>query len=224
MTMPTSSWWISTALFFLLGAFGAFFTLKEFGDPEFSDWLRPGPGHPLVGDAGRMLMFEAGPNGIQSLLLGVQANILEGFLLGLGSIGIFASPFRNNLCQFLTCALVPLEAWYYLVNIVYFPLTGAPEAAVIVLIFGGGLQVLCLWRLQSSLFETAPNTSKLVLNLNLVYGTVATVVAMIMVYRAPQFEAEMQMFIHVRDFFMKENNMTWSKGLELPNGFYLTRK
>jgi hypothetical protein len=124
MAMSTTSWWISTFLFFLLGAFGAFFSLKEFGDPVFSDWVSPGPGQAMLGDAGRMLMFEAGPNGIHTHLLGVQANILEGILSGLGSLGIFLSPFKSNLCQFLTCALIPLEACYYLVNIVYFPLYG----------------------------------------------------------------------------------------------------
>jgi hypothetical protein len=85
MALSTTSWWISTFLFFLLRAFGAFFSLKELGDPAFSDWVSTGPGQAMLGDARRMLMFEAGPNGIQTHLLGVQANILEGALLGLGS-------------------------------------------------------------------------------------------------------------------------------------------
>jgi hypothetical protein len=60
-----------------------------------------------------MLIFEAGPNGIPTHLLGVQANILEGNILGLGSIGMLTSRFRPNFCQFLTCALIPLEACQY---------------------------------------------------------------------------------------------------------------
>ena len=55
---------LTTFFNFLFGTFGFFFAIKEFGDPEFSDWARPGPGHPLLGDAGRMLIFEAGSDGI----------------------------------------------------------------------------------------------------------------------------------------------------------------
>jgi hypothetical protein len=42
--MSSTSWWISTFLIFLFGVFGAFFTVKEFFNPELSDWLRPGEG------------------------------------------------------------------------------------------------------------------------------------------------------------------------------------
>ena len=37
-------WAASVALNVLFGAFGAFFVFKEFGDPEFSEWLSPGAG------------------------------------------------------------------------------------------------------------------------------------------------------------------------------------
>ena len=223
--MSATSWWISTALFFLSGAVGAFWALKDLGDPDWSDWIRPGPGHPWMGDAGRLWMFEAGPMGIRSLLLGVPAaNIVQGGLLGLGSMGILMSPFRSNFCQFLTCALVPLEAWYYLINMVYLPLTGNTEAAIVVILLGGGLQGLCLWRLQSSLVATAPNTSRLLLNLYLAYALVAVEVTIAMIYRAPHYEAEMELFRQVRDFFLTENNMTWTKGLELPDGFYVKQR
>jgi hypothetical protein len=210
---------MSTSLFFLLGSFGAFFSAKEFGDPAFSEWIRPGPGHPFVGDAGRMHELE---NAIQSLLLGIHTvNRVEGVLLGLGTVGVLLSPFSSNLCQFLTCALVPLEAWYYLVNIVYLPLTGAVEAAVGVLVLGVGLHALCFWRLQSSLSATAPASSRLLLNLYMGYGLVFVAAAALVVYRAPQFEAEMDFFAQVRHYFWTENNMTWTKGMELPDGFDL---
>lgn len=214
--MPPSSWWISTALFFLLGSIGAFFAAKEFGDPAFSEWVRPGPGNPFVGDAGRMQELE---NAIQSLLLGVRVNRLEGVLLGLGTVGMLMSPFSHNLCQFLTCALVPLEAWYYLLNIVYLPMTGAVEAAAVVLILGAGLHVLCFWRLQASLTATAPATSRLLLNMYILYGLVFCAAAAIVVYRAPEFDKELIFFTEVRNFFWKENNMTWTKGMDLPDGF-----
>ena len=214
--MSQSSWWLSTAVFFLLGSFGAFFSAKEFGDPAFSDWVRPGPGHPFVGDAGRIQELE---NAIQSLLLGISVNRLEGVLLGLGTLGMLLSPFSNNLCQFLTCALVPLEAWYYLLNIVYLPLTGAVEAAAGVLFLGVALQIHCFWRLQNSLSSKAPATSQLLLNLYVVYGFIFCAAAALIVYRAPEFEGEIEYFAQVRDFFWNENNMTWTKGMEIPDGF-----
>lgn len=222
--MSPTSWWISTGLIFLLGAFGAFFAVKEFFDPEFSDWLSPGPGQALLGDAGRMLMFEAGPNGIQTKLLGVQdvqANTIEGILLGLGSIGMLASPFRSNMCQFVTCVLLPLEACYYLVNIIYFALVRMPEAAAPMLGLGGGLLALSFWRLETSLQKVAPSSTKLVLNLYMVYFLITVLVALNMVRLAPVYAAELELFVQVRDFFLKENGMTWTKGLEFPNGFYI---
>jgi hypothetical protein len=217
--MPSSSWFISTVLIFLFGAFGAFFTAKVFLDPEFSDWISPGPGQPLVGDAGRMLMFEKGPDGIQTKLLGVTANALEGILLGLGSIGMILSPFQSNLAQFLTCALLPLEACYYLVNIIYFPLTGASELAIPGFVMGGGLMAVCFWRLQNYLYPTAPNSAALVLKLYMAYFALMFVVGINMFLRAPQYEEDMQMFIRVRDHFLEKNGMTWTKGLAFPDGF-----
>ena len=214
--MSNSSWWMSTSLFFLFGSFGAVFAAKEFGDPVFSDWIRPGPGSPLLGDAGRMQEFE---NAIQSMLLGIYVNRLEGGLLALGTVGMLLSPFSSNLCQFLTCALVPLEAWYYMVNIVFLPMTGALEATIIVMILGVALQALCLWRLQSSLALSAPNASALLLNMYLFYMVVSCAVAGLMVYRAAQFDVEMIFYSRVRDYFWKQNGMTWTKGMELPDGF-----
>lgn len=217
--MHKSSWWLSTSLFFLFGSFGAFFAAKEIGDPAFSDWIHPGPGNPLVGDAGRMQEFE---NAVQSMLLGIPVNKVEGILLGLGTLGMLLSPFSSNLCQFLTCALVPLEAWYYLVNVVFLPMTGALEATIVVLILGAGLQALCFWRVESSLSKSAPATSQFLLNMYLLYGVVAMTVAGLMVYRAPQFQVEMDFYTHVRDYFWNSNNMTWTKGMDLPDGFDLT--
>jgi hypothetical protein len=58
-SMSNIAWWSSTFLIFLFGAFGAFFTIKELLDPKFSDWISPGPGQALLGDSGRVLMYEA---------------------------------------------------------------------------------------------------------------------------------------------------------------------
>ncbi|KAJ1479963.1 hypothetical protein T484DRAFT_1812383 [Baffinella frigidus] len=123
-------WVVSVLLTYLLGAFGAFFTIKEFGDPGFSDWISPGPGQMFVGDAGRMLMFEAGDKGVQSKLLGVPAWLIEGLLLGAGTVGVLLSASKAPLAQLLSSLLVPIQACYYLVNVAYFPLTGAPELAL----------------------------------------------------------------------------------------------
>lgn len=214
--MSNSSWWLSTSLFFLFGSFGAFYAAKEFGDPAFSDWVRPGPGSPLVGDAGRLQEFE---NAIQSMLLGIPVHRFDGVILALGTVGMLLSPFKNNLCQFLTCAFVPLEAWYYLVNIVFLPMTGALEATFLVMILGIGLQALCFWRLQSSLARSAPNASGLLLNMYVLYLLVSFLVAGLMVYRAPQFDVEMGFYFRVREYFWNRNGMTWTKGMELPDGF-----
>ena len=64
VAMSLTSWWSSTFLILLLGSVGAFLMIKEFFDPAFSDWISPGSGQALLGDAGRMVPFEAGPNGI----------------------------------------------------------------------------------------------------------------------------------------------------------------
>ena len=42
--------------------FGCVFALKDFGDPALSAWAAPGPGR-LLGDGGRMLVFEVGDQG-----------------------------------------------------------------------------------------------------------------------------------------------------------------
>ena len=217
--MSPHSWLISTVLFFVLGGYGAFFTVKEFFDPEFSDWLSPGPGQPLLGDSGRMLMFEVGPLGIQTRLLGVQANILEGVLLGVGTIGVFMNPFKSNLAQFLTCALVPIEACYFLLKIVYFALTGTPELAMPVLVMGGGLMALSFWRLQSSLQKLAPASAQLVLTMYLVYIFVTVLVGVNMVVRSAMFVEDMAFFASVRDHFFNKNRMTWTKGEAFPDGW-----
>ena len=120
-------WAASVVLNVLLGAFGAFFVFKEFGDPTFSDWLSPGAGQALLGDSGRMLMYEAGDDGVQSMLLGAPAWLVEGIVLGVGTLGIFLSPWFSITAQLLCAFAVPVEGVYYLINVVYFPLVAMPE-------------------------------------------------------------------------------------------------
>jgi hypothetical protein len=210
------SWWLSTALFFLFGSLGALFAGKEFADPAFSQWVSPGPGKFLLGDSGRLQELD---NAIQSLLVGAAVNKFEGVMLALGTVGVLLSPFSSNLCQFLTCTLTPLQAWYFLVNIVYLPLTGATEGAVIGLIVGVVLQGLCLWRLSNGLMERAPTSSKLILNLYMVFGFFAMTVAGLMVYRAPEFKDEIAFLAHVREYFLQVNGMAWTEGNDAPDGF-----
>lgn len=212
----SASWWASTALFFIFGALGAVLAGKEFADPAFSQRLSPGPGQFLLGDAGRLQELD---NAIQSLLVGVSVNKFEGIILALGTIGVLLSPIAHNLCQFLTCVLVPLEGWYYLLNIVYLPLTGAIETAVIGLLLGAGLHGLCMWRLSSFLLDRAPASSKVVLNLYMIYGFFAITVAGIMVYRSSEFKDEIAFLAHVREYFWEVNGMTWSEGNDAPDGF-----
>jgi hypothetical protein len=214
--MSATSWWFSTLLFFIFGAPGALFAGKEFADPDFSDRLSPGPGQFLLGDAGRLQELD---NAIQSSLVGASVNKFEGVILALGTLGVLLSPFSSNLCQFLTCALVPLQAWYFLVNIVYLPLTGAMEAAVVGLILGLGLQGLSLYRLSGDLIEKAPTSSRLLLNLYMFYGFFAMTVAGLMVYRAPELKDEIAFLAHVREYFWTVNGMAWTAGNDAPNGF-----
>ena len=212
-------------LILLLGSVGIFFMIKEFFDPAFSHWISPGAGQILLGDAGRMVPFEAGPNGIQTKLLGdvVPANIIKGAILGLGSLGVLTSPFSNNACQFVTCAVLPLEACYYLVSIVYFALVGIPEMAVPIMVLGGALLAVSFWRLERSLSVSAPLSTKLLLNLYLIYFAVTVLVGLNMVRLAPKYDADVEMLMRVRANFMKDNGMTWREGYDLPNGFYIKK-
>ena len=221
----TSWWWSSTVLILLLGSVGSFFMIKEFFDPAFPHWISPGAGQILLGDAGRMVPFEAGPNGIQTKLLGdvIPANIIKGAILGLGSLGVLTSPFSNNACQFVTCAVLPLEACYYLVSIVYFALVGLPEMAVPIMVLGGAFLAVSFWRLERSLSISAPLSTKLLLNLYLIYFAVTVLVGLNMVRLAPKYDADVEMLMRVRANFMKDNGMTWREGYDLPNGFYIKK-
>eukprot|EP00511_Aplanochytrium_stocchinoi_P006182 CAMPEP_0204834080 /NCGR_PEP_ID=MMETSP1346-20131115/18635_1 /ASSEMBLY_ACC=CAM_ASM_000771 /TAXON_ID=215587 /ORGANISM="Aplanochytrium stocchinoi, Strain GSBS06" /LENGTH=177 /DNA_ID=CAMNT_0051967091 /DNA_START=83 /DNA_END=616 /DNA_ORIENTATION=- len=140
------AWYTSCVLVTLFGALGFCFTLKEFGDPWFSDFVSPGPGQALLGDGGRMLVFETGDDGIQSKIFSpMSAWLLEGILLGLGSVGMFCSWSRNPTLQLLSAYTLPLEGVYYSANIVYFILVKAPpEAAVLAGIMGAAFFCLPL--------------------------------------------------------------------------------
>lgn len=100
-------WHLSTALILLSGSFGILFSLKEWGDPLFSEMVSPGPGQMLLGDSGRMLAFEVGPDGVQSKLMGLPARLIEGFLLTVGSVGVLAALSTDPVAQLLTAAYLP---------------------------------------------------------------------------------------------------------------------
>lgn len=221
-TMSRASWRTSTFIIYLYGTFGLFLTLKAFFDPDFSDWISPGPGQLLFGDAGRLVQFEMGPTGIQTKLLfgGVY---LRGIVLGLGLLGTLTSPFTNNICQFITCTCLPLQGCFYLLHVIYFALVGTPYMALPMLGLGGGLFLVSFSRLEHSLAITAPQSTQLLLNVYLVYFVVTVLLGMHMLRLGPAYDAELEMLMRVRNFFWYDNGKTWSKGLELPNRFYIKK-
>jgi hypothetical protein len=52
----------------------------------------------------------------------------------------------STIAQLLTVYLVPLEALYFLVHTVYFEAVGAPELQVPMLLLGGSLLALSMFR------------------------------------------------------------------------------
>ena len=220
--MSRASWRTSTFIIFLYGSFGVLLALKAFFDPALSDWISPGPGQFLLGDAGRLFHLELGPTGIQTKLL-LGGIYLRGVVLGLGLLGTLTSPFSNNVCQFLTCMFLPLQGCYYLLHVIYFALVGTPIMALPMLGLGGGLLVVSFSRLEHSLAVTAPQSTKMLLNLYLGYFVGTVLLGLYMLRVAPSYDAELEMFMRIRDFFWYDNGKVWSKELELPNGFYIKK-
>ena len=216
-----ASWIASCVCYCLFGSFGVLFTLKEFGDPEFSDWLSPGSGNLLLGDGGRLLLFEAGPHGVQSKILGVQANLAEGIILGFGSLALFSCWFTSQEAQLFTAVAAPVAGSYYLANIVYFPWMGSPEMVAPMFVLGLPLFLNSLFRMHAFY----PDAS-LLPTYHAYLGVVLAVVLGTCVWihtRAPRFQAEIDDFLRVRDHFLK-NGMAWSEGLAFPDGFQETRR
>jgi len=202
-------------------------------DPWFSDTMAPGPGSPLLGDSGRMLMFEAGPDGVQTKLLMVQANILEGILLGIGSVALFTCFFTSRRMQLVTTYCAPVSACYFLVNIVYFPLTGAPELAAPMLVLGVSPVLISLYRVHAFL---PPSWQKVGDDpfgdgetLYRYYSYIALLLALLLgggkliAHNAQFYADDIALFIRVRDHFTA-HNFTWSAGLPYPDGFQLEPK
>ena len=208
-------WLASCVCYFFFGSFGVFFT-KEFGDPAFSNWLAPGSGNLLLGDGGQLLLFEAGPNGVQSKVLGVQANVAEGIILGFGSLALISCWFRSQAAQLFTAVAAPIAGSYYLANVVYSSWIGSPVAPMFVL--GLPLFFNSLYRMHAFYPDASFLPSYhayLLVVLAVVLGACAWIHT-----RAPRFQADIDVFMRVRDHFLK-NGMTWSKGLAYPDGFQL---
>lgn len=214
-------WWVSNFALCQLSLFGTLFTLKSFGDPVFSDWMRPGPGHPLLGDAGRMLMYEAGPNGVQSLLLGgtlLPAWLIEGTLLGLGTLGIYAAWCPHRLTSLFTAYTVPLEGAYYLLMVVYFPIVGAPELALPMFLLGSVLILISVIRVVWYTPDTDGWHKEYFTYLKNLMA--AVLLGWLFVYaQAGRYQDKIALFIRVREHFIEVNRMSWTKGLEYPDGF-----
>ena len=95
--------------------------------------------------------------------------------------------------------------------------------AVPIMVLGGALLAVSFWRLERSLSVSAPLSTKLLLNLYLIYFAVTVLVGLNMVRLAPKYDADVEMLMRVRDYFMKDNGMTWREGYDLPNGFYIKK-
>ena len=211
-------WAASVVLNVLLGAFGAFFVFKEFGDPAFSDWLSPGAGQALLGDSGRMLMYEAGDDGVQSILLGAPAWLVEGIVLGVGTLGVLLSPWSSTTAQLLCAFAVPVEGVYYLINVVYFPLVAMPEMVGPMVVMGGGLVAVSLWRVHTYLApRMGPDFTSLYHSYLMLLGAALLGVGLRLYTRAAEHTAEIASLVRVREHFV-QNGMAWSEGLPLPDG------
>lgn len=216
----TPLYYASCLLYLVFGLFGFFFTFKEFADPWFSDTVSPGPGQLLLGDSGRMLMFEAGSDGVQSKVLGVPAWLLEGILLGTGSVALFSCWFTSQSMQWLTAYVAPIAGGYFLVNCVYLPLTGAPEMVVPMYVLGLPPFFISLWRVHCYLDAGADALRNYHAWLLALAAMCVGVCAWIS-SRADEYAAEIAILIRVREHFNNQNGMTWSAGLEYPDGFVL---
>jgi hypothetical protein len=84
---------------------------------------------------------------------------------------------------------------------------------------GGGLLAVCFWRLQSSLSIVAPSSTSLNLKLYMGYFLSSLAMGIMIFVRAPQYQDDIDLFMKVRDHFLKENGMAWTAGLDFPDGF-----
>jgi len=233
MAVGDAAWHISTALIMLLGSFGVLFSLKELGDPMFSDMLSPGPGQMFLGDAGRMLSFETGPDGVQSKLMGMPAWMVEGALLTMGSIGVLAAVSTYSFAQMMTAVYLPMEAYYMLWSAAYFPIVGNDTATMPAAVIGIALLALAYWRVlqmipdgrEPASFKAGVKFAEweaLVWTFQkyLFVLAVATAYMIHTTHANAELEADsIERYKIVARHFLQVNGMTWSKGLAYPDGF-----
>ena len=211
-------WMLTCIAHTIFGSLSLCFALKEFFDPAFSQWVAPGPGNPLFGDGGNMLYFEAGPDGVQSRILGLQASYLEGTLLGVGSISTVTCWFASPHAQLCTALLAPLSASCYVVLAIYFPYVAAAEMVGPMLVLGFPPLLTALYRMHT--FHPEREALLPSYYAYLVALSAATSCACLWVqHRIPLFPSEVELLIRVREHFLEENGMRWSAGQLYPNGF-----
>ena len=212
------AWQLTTASFVLFGGISMLLALKAFGDPAFSAWLAPGPGTPLLGDAGNMLAFEAGSDGVHSKILGVQANLVEGCILGLASLSMIACWSSAPAAQLLTAVVAPIGGVYLLVSCVYFQLTGEPAMVPPMLVLGTPPVVASIGRIRSCHPESRALMPAYIMFLaGLAAAAIGT--ALWISYRVPRFHDEVSTLRRVRHYFLEVNGMRWSAGSRYPDGF-----
>jgi hypothetical protein len=219
--MPDAAFYGSCVLYWLCGGVGLLFALKNLADPHLSDLLSPGAGSPLLGDSGRMLQFEVGPDGVQSKLMGIQAWWVEGLILGVGSIALFSCWSTSTASNITTAYCAPVAACYHIfTGVAYFPITGATEMVAPMLALGAPPLAVSVWRVHrycdpASHPEYHRFLAALAAVLAIACGWVRS--------RADAHADEIALFQRVRDHFM-QNGMAWSDGLEYPDGFQLHPK
>ena len=211
-------WRLTLAAYAISGSFCMLFALKALGDPFFSEWLAPGPGNPLLGDAGNFLVFEAGPTGVYSKILGVQANLVEGVILGIASLSLVTCWSAAPAAQLLTAVVAPIGGAYLLVSSLYFRLTHAPEMAPTMLLLGTALVAASIYRMHS-----CHPDSRALFPAYLAYLACLAVAAAgssLWIYRrVPRFRNDVIMLARVRHHFLEVNGMRWSAGSRHPDGF-----
>lgn len=217
-----AAWWWNCALITFLGSYGALYALKNFFDPAFSDGVWSGPGSAILGDAGRLLRYEAGKYGIKSRLFGIEAWALEGAVFTLGTIGVALSWSPRYRLVEASAYLAGLEGIYLLLLAVYLYTTSAHRYATGgAAAAGGALVAACVYRFWTFMPRTMQKENN--------YDAYLTALAVLAVLCAGRVldnaddktikEFSLKEFAHVRDYFLTENGRTWSTGRVYPDGY-----
>ena len=197
--------------------FGCVFALKDFGDPALSAWAAPGPGR-LLGDGGRMLVFEVGDQGVLSKLLGAPAWLLEGLILGMGSIGMLSCWISTNAeAQLVAVLSGPIQAaWWLVGGAFYLPLFGMHDSGPILAI----LALPQIWISVARVRATQCASQRLLLHYLSYLLLVAVGLGLWIQYRAPEFAADIELHRRVEAHFASNGNR-WSQEFAFPDGFKL---